>query len=259
MDGLLSPASCLGVFASLHLPPKTCILYRVRFTYDYSRHLPPRSLVVAWSVRLVVSKILRPRQSPRDSLGGGAGLPQSVQTIAGRGSGVGAREGQPLRGQVDNGSRVKALRLPEAVDDSGQTLTNSKRRITNDHNLTLPPQPRPTRAHPRCPQDNDYPTNRPRTHPLCVHRSSGQAIRPRGRRLCPQLQSDCIDAFGRWKGGGQVSFGRRWNGGDKVRRKSKVAKAKVEELREAVYNRVKEWPEKMDYAQLDELALALGC
>lgn len=41
--------------------------------------------------------------------------------------------------------------------------------------------------------------------------------------------------------------------------KSKVAKAKAEELREAVYDRVKEWPERMDYAQLDELALALGC
>jgi hypothetical protein len=38
-----------------------------------------------------------------------------------------------------------------------------------------------------------------------------------------------------------------------------VAKAKAEELREAVYNRVKEWPEKMDYAQLDELAFVLGC
>jgi hypothetical protein len=47
--------------------------------------------------------------------------------------------------------------------------------------------------------------------------------------------------------------------GDKVRRKSKVAKAKAEELREAVYDRVKEWPERMDYAQLDELAFALGC
>jgi len=56
-----------------------------------------------------------------------------------------------------------------------------------------------------------------------------------------------------------VSFGSRWKGGDKVRRKSKVAKAKAEELREAVYDRVKEWPERMDYAQLDELALALGC
>ena len=44
-----------------------------------------------------------------------------------------------------------------------------------------------------------------------------------------------------------------------MRRKSKVAKAKAEELREAVYDRVKEWPERMDYAQLDELALALGC
>lgn len=38
-----------------------------------------------------------------------------------------------------------------------------------------------------------------------------------------------------------------------------MAKAKAEELREAVYDRVKEWPERMDYAQLDELALALGC
>ena len=56
-----------------------------------------------------------------------------------------------------------------------------------------------------------------------------------------------------------MSFGSRWKGGDKVRRKSKVAKAKAEELREAVYDRVKEWPERMDYAQLDELALALGC
>jgi len=56
-----------------------------------------------------------------------------------------------------------------------------------------------------------------------------------------------------------VSFGSRWKGGDKVRRKSKVAKAKAEELREAVYDRVKEWPERMDYAQLDELAFALGC
>ena len=55
-----------------------------------------------------------------------------------------------------------------------------------------------------------------------------------------------------------MSFG-RWKGEGKVRRKSKVAKAKAEELREAVYNRVKEWPEKMDYAQLNELALALGC
>lgn len=44
-----------------------------------------------------------------------------------------------------------------------------------------------------------------------------------------------------------------------MRRKSKVAKAKAEELREAVYDRVKEWPERMDYAQLDELALVLGC
>lgn len=42
-------------------------------------------------------------------------------------------------------------------------------------------------------------------------------------------------------------------------RKSKVAKAKSEELREAVYDRVREWPERMDYSQLDELALALGC
>ena len=44
-----------------------------------------------------------------------------------------------------------------------------------------------------------------------------------------------------------------------MRRKSKVAKAKAEELREAVCDRVKEWPERMDYAQLDELAFALGC
>ena len=44
-----------------------------------------------------------------------------------------------------------------------------------------------------------------------------------------------------------------------MRGKSKVAKAKAEELREAVYDRVKEWPERMGYAQLDELALALGC
>lgn len=29
MVGLLSPVSCLGVFASLHLPPKPCLLYRV--------------------------------------------------------------------------------------------------------------------------------------------------------------------------------------------------------------------------------------
>jgi len=56
-----------------------------------------------------------------------------------------------------------------------------------------------------------------------------------------------------------VSFGSRWKGGDKVRRKSKVAKAKAEELRQAVYDRVKGWPERMDYAQLDELALVLGC
>jgi hypothetical protein len=55
-----------------------------------------------------------------------------------------------------------------------------------------------------------------------------------------------------------VSFG-RWKGEGKVRRKAKVAKAKAEELREAVYDRVKEWPERMDYAQLNELALALGC
>ena len=55
-----------------------------------------------------------------------------------------------------------------------------------------------------------------------------------------------------------MSFG-RWKGEGKVRRKSKVAKAKAEELREAVYDRVKEWPERMDYAQLNELALALGC
>jgi hypothetical protein len=47
--------------------------------------------------------------------------------------------------------------------------------------------------------------------------------------------------------------------GDKAGRKSKVAKAKAEELREAVYDRVKEWPERMDYAQLDELAFVLGC
>jgi hypothetical protein len=43
-----------------------------------------------------------------------------------------------------------------------------------------------------------------------------------------------------------------------VRGKSKVAKAKAEELRQAVYDRVKEWPERMGYAQLDELALVLG-
>ena len=55
-----------------------------------------------------------------------------------------------------------------------------------------------------------------------------------------------------------MSFG-RLKVGDKVRRKSKVAKAKAEELREAVYDRVKEWPERMDYAQLDELAFVLGC
>ena len=55
-----------------------------------------------------------------------------------------------------------------------------------------------------------------------------------------------------------MSFG-RWKGEGKVRRKSKVAKAKAEELREAVHDRVKDWPERMDYAQLDELALALGC
>lgn len=55
-----------------------------------------------------------------------------------------------------------------------------------------------------------------------------------------------------------MSFG-RWKGEGKVKRKSKVAKAKAEELREAVYDRVKEWPERMNYAQLDELALALGC
>lgn len=55
-----------------------------------------------------------------------------------------------------------------------------------------------------------------------------------------------------------MSFG-RLKVGDKVRRKSKVAKAKAEELRQAVYDRVKEWPERMDYAQLDELALVLGC
>ena len=55
-----------------------------------------------------------------------------------------------------------------------------------------------------------------------------------------------------------MSFG-RWKGEGKVRRKSKVAKAKAEELREAVCDRVKEWPERMDYAQLNELAFALGC
>jgi len=44
-----------------------------------------------------------------------------------------------------------------------------------------------------------------------------------------------------------------------VKHKSKVAKAKAEELREAVYDRVKEWPEKMDYAKLNELAFVLGC
>ncbi len=44
-----------------------------------------------------------------------------------------------------------------------------------------------------------------------------------------------------------------------MRGKSKVAKAKAEELREAVYDRVKGWPERMGYAQLDELALVLGC
>lgn len=55
-----------------------------------------------------------------------------------------------------------------------------------------------------------------------------------------------------------MSFG-RLKVGDKVRRKSKVAKAKAEELREAVCDRVKEWPERMNYAQLNELALALGC
>jgi hypothetical protein len=44
-----------------------------------------------------------------------------------------------------------------------------------------------------------------------------------------------------------------------MKHKSKVAKAKAEELRQAVYDRVKEWPERMDYAQLDELAFALGC
>lgn len=55
-----------------------------------------------------------------------------------------------------------------------------------------------------------------------------------------------------------MSFG-RWKGEGKVKRKSKVAKAKAEELREAVYDRVKEWPERMDHAQLDELAFALGC
>lgn len=55
-----------------------------------------------------------------------------------------------------------------------------------------------------------------------------------------------------------MSFG-RLKVGSKMRRKSKVAKAKAEELREAVYDRVKEWPERMDYAQLDELALVLGC
>lgn len=55
-----------------------------------------------------------------------------------------------------------------------------------------------------------------------------------------------------------MSFGRLKVGG-KVSPKSKVAKAKAEELREAVYDRVKEWPERMNYAQLDDLALALGC
>lgn len=55
-----------------------------------------------------------------------------------------------------------------------------------------------------------------------------------------------------------MSFG-RWKGEGKVKRKSKVAKAKAEELRQAVYDRVKEWPERMNYAQLDELALVLGC
>ena len=43
-----------------------------------------------------------------------------------------------------------------------------------------------------------------------------------------------------------------------MKHKSKVAKAKAEELRQAVYDRVKEWPERMGYAQLDELALVLG-
>ncbi len=55
-----------------------------------------------------------------------------------------------------------------------------------------------------------------------------------------------------------MSFG-RLKVGDKAGRKSKVAKAKAEELREAVYDRVREWPERMGYAQLDELALVLGC
>ena len=55
-----------------------------------------------------------------------------------------------------------------------------------------------------------------------------------------------------------MSFGRLKVGG-KVSHKSKVAKAKAEELREAVHDRVKEWPERMDYAQLNELAFALGC
>lgn len=55
-----------------------------------------------------------------------------------------------------------------------------------------------------------------------------------------------------------MSFG-RWKVEGKVRRKSKVAKAKAEELREAVYDRVKEWPERMNYAQFDALALVLGC
>ena len=55
-----------------------------------------------------------------------------------------------------------------------------------------------------------------------------------------------------------MSFGRLKVGG-KVSHKSKVAKAKAEELREAVHDRVKEWPERMDYAQLDELSLVLGC
>jgi hypothetical protein len=44
-----------------------------------------------------------------------------------------------------------------------------------------------------------------------------------------------------------------------VRPKSKVAKAKAEELRQAVYDRVKGWPERMDSDKLDELALVLGC
>lgn len=37
------------------------------------------------------------------------------------------------------------------------------------------------------------------------------------------------------------------------------SKPKADQLREAVYDRVKGWPERMSYAQLDELALVLGC